>query len=244
MRGYQSDTYGDRIAGVYDDLHPAGPDVTDAVKFLAERAGTGPVLELGIGTGRISLPLSTQGIEVHGIESSARMIERLREKPGGEAIVVHQGDMADVDTGTGGYTLIFVSFNTFWMLLTQDDQVRCVRNAADRLAEGGLLVIEGSLPDLATLGQRKSVEPFALNADGVSVDITVRDQLTQRIDRQHVTIDEKGVRIQPLSFRYVLPAELDLMARLAGLRPKERYATWAGAPVTLSSRSLIAVYEK
>jgi SAM-dependent methyltransferase len=218
--------------------------VAEAVKFLAERAGTGPVLELGIGTGRVAVPLAAQGIEVHGIESSARMIDKLRDKPGAEAIRVVQGDMADVDSGADGYTLIFTTFNTFWMLLTQDDQVRCLCNAADRLADGGLVVIEGSLPDLATLGVRKSVDPFALTADGVSIDVTVRDALTQRIDRQHVTIDDHGVHIQPLAFRYVLPGELDLMARLAGLHPRERYATWSGAPVAQTSRGLIAVYER
>src|SRR3569833_1985349 len=154
MDGYTIETYGDVNATEYDTWHPTGADVADAVEFLAAEAGPGPVLELGIGTGRIAIPLAARGVQVHGIEASPRMVERLKEKPGGDAITVVQGDMADVAAPHAAYRLVYTSFSTFWMLLTQDEQVRCLCNVADRLTDGGLMVIEGSLPDLATLAER------------------------------------------------------------------------------------------
>jgi 2-polyprenyl-3-methyl-5-hydroxy-6-metoxy-1,4-benzoquinol methylase len=138
VRDYTRETYGEKIADDYDVTHPDGPDVADAADFLAQRAGSGPVLELGIGTGRIAIPLAARGVEVHGIDSSQRMIDKLKEKPGGDRIAVSIGDMADVASARHGYTEVYITFNTFGYLLTQDDQIRCMRNAAERLADDGV----------------------------------------------------------------------------------------------------------
>lgn len=244
MRGYTIETYGDASADEYDDWHPADSDAAEAVDFLAERAGSGPVLELGVGTGRIAIPLAARGIEVHGIESSMRMIERLKKKPGGDAITVIQGDMSDVEAAHHAFTMVYTTFNTFWMLLTQEDQIRCLRNAAAHLAAKGVVVIEGSMPDLGTLSQKRSVTPRSLSAASAAIDVTMRDPVAQRIDRQHIIISPSGIRLQPLAFRYVWPSEQDLMARLSGLRLRERVSDWAASPITQQSRGCISVYEK
>ncbi|HEY6795121.1 MAG TPA: class I SAM-dependent methyltransferase [Kineosporiaceae bacterium] len=244
MREYTIETYGEKIADDYDMTHPDGPDAAAAADFLAQRAGAGPALELGIGTGRVAIPLAARGVEVHGIDSSPRMIDKLKEKPGGDSITVCIGDMADVAAPGYGYAVVYITFNTFWYLLTQDDQIRCMRNAVQRLADGGVLVIEGSIPDPAIMAQGNAVTPFTLSATRVSFDVTVRDPLAQRIDRQNILVDESGIHLRPMSFRYIWLAEQDLMARLAGLGLSERYADWAGTPVTQRSRACISVYQK
>ena len=147
MEGYRPETYGERIADVYDAMMADLPDPADCVDRLAELAGPGPALELGIGTGRVALPLAARGVQVHGIDASPAMVERLRAKPGGQAIAVTMGDFAGVPV-EGGYRLVYVVFNTFFALLTQDDQVRCFANVARRLAPGGAFLIDVFVPDL------------------------------------------------------------------------------------------------
>jgi SAM-dependent methyltransferase len=242
MHGYQQDTYGERIADFYDRWHP-DLDTGSAVDLLAELAGPGPVLELGIGTGRIALPLSERGVQVDGIDSSPAMLERLRAKDKAGNISARVGDFADVDADRGDYRLIYVTFNTFWMLLSQEDQVRCFANTAKRLAPDGVFVLEGSVPDPAALARREAVDAFRVEADMAVFDLTIRDNAAQRMNRQQIIVDQNGFRLQPLSFRYVWPAEMDLMAQLAGMRLRSRYAGWGRQPFNGESEMYVALYE-
>jgi SAM-dependent methyltransferase len=241
MDEYRPETYGDRIADVYDHFHTLPQDTEDAVAALAELAGGGPVLELAIGTGRLALPLAERGLEVHGIDASAAMVAKLREKPGGDAIPVTIGDFADVGVD-GLYPLILIGFNTFFALLTQDDQLRCFANVAGHLAEHGRFVLEAFFPDLGRFdrGQRPNVT--IVEVDEVLLDTARHDPVTQRIDSAHVVLSEGGVRFYPIRLRYAFPSELDLMARLAGLELKERWGGWRREPFTAQSARHVSVY--
>src|SRR5262245_47622611 len=158
-------TYGEKIAAVYDE-HTAhfGLDTEGAVERLAELAGDGPVLELAIGTGRLGLPLAERGLEVHGIDASEAMVAKLREKPGGADIPVTMGDFADVGV-EGHYPLIFVGFNTFFALLSQEAQVRCFANVAAHLTDGGIFVLEAFFPDLSRYDRDQRVSVLRLESD-------------------------------------------------------------------------------
>ena len=243
MEGYRPETYGDRIADVYDDLAATMPDPVDCVDRLAELAGTGPALELGIGTGRVALPLAARGVEVHGVDVSAAMVEALRAKPGGAAIPVIMGDFAELAV-KGGYRLVYAVFNTFFSLLTQDDQVRCFAAVAGRLAPGGAFVLELFVPDPALHPGGQSVRTRHLSLDAVRLDLALHDPVTQRVDFQNVLLGAGGIRLRPGAVRYAWPSELDLMARLAGMRLRERWGGWRREPYTASTEGLyVAVYE-
>ncbi len=243
MDGYQPETYGDRIADVYDAMTAALPDPADCVDRLAELAGPEPALELGVGTGRIALPLAAKGVEVHGIDASAAMVERLRAKPGGDAVAVTLGDFTDVPV-EGRYPLVYVVFNTFFALLSQDDQVRCFAAVADHLAPGGGFVLELFVPDPTLHAGGQSVRTRHLGLDLVRLDTALHDPVAQRVDFQNVLLGGDGIRLLPGSVRYAWPSELDLMARLAGLRLRERWGGWRREPYTGSTSGLyVAVYE-
>jgi SAM-dependent methyltransferase len=243
MEGFRPGTYGDRIAGLYDRLTATMPDPVDCVDRLAELAGPGPALELGIGTGRVALPLAARGVEVHGIDASAAMVERLRAKPGGEAIPVTMGDFADLPV-EGSYPLVYVVFNTFFSLLTQDDQVRCFAAVADHLAPDGAFVLELFVPDPTLHPGGQSVRTRHLALDMARLDLALHDPVTQRVDFHNVLLTADGLHLLPGSVRYAWPAELDLMARLAGLRLRERWGGWRREPYTASTSGLyVAVYE-
>jgi SAM-dependent methyltransferase len=241
MEGYGPETYGDRIADVYDAFYDGTLDTEAAVEALAELAGDGPVLELAIGTGRLALPLAERGLEVHGIDASERMVAKLREKPGGDRIPVTIGDFADVAVD-GTYRLIFVAFNTFFGLLTQDDQLRCFANAAARLADDGVFVVEVFVPDVARWdrGQRPHVN--FVEAGRLMLDASRHDPVEQRADSQHIVISEAGIQLYPVSIRYAFPSELDLMARLAGLELRERWGNWQRGPFSANSDHHVSVY--
>jgi SAM-dependent methyltransferase len=243
MEGYEAATYGDRVADIYDRLFGDLPDTVDCVERLVELAGAGPALELGIGTGRVALPLATRGIEVHGIDASTAMVERLRDKPGGEAVPVTIGDFAEVAVD-GTYPLVYVVLNTFFGLLTQDDQVRCFAGVAARLWPGGVFVVEVFVPDLARHARGQGVTVRHLELDLVRLDLTVHDPVAQRVDFQNVFLGPDGVRLQPGVVRYAWPAELDLMGRLAGLRLRERWGGWRREPFTADSQRHVSVYER
>ncbi|HSK37960.1 MAG TPA: class I SAM-dependent methyltransferase [Actinomycetota bacterium] len=242
MDGFRPETYGDRIADVYDDLMVDLPDPADCVDRLAELAGPGPALELGIGTGRIALPLAARGVEVHGIDASAAMVERLRAKPGGEAIPVTFGNFADVPV-EGRYPLVYVVFNTFFALLTQDDQVRCFAGVAGHLAPGGAFALQGFVPDLTLHPGGQSVRATHLGLDHARLDVARHDPVAQRVDFQHVLLTGGGIRLLPGAVRYAWPSELDLMARLAGLRLRERWGGWRQEPFGAGSGLHVSVYE-
>jgi len=243
MEDYRPETYGDRIAEVYDAMTGTMPDPVDCVDRLAELAGPGPALELGIGTGRVALPLAARGVEVHGIDVSAAMVERLRAKPGGQAIPVTLGDFAELAV-EGSYRLVYVVFNTFFSLLTQDDQVRCFAAVAGHLDPGGAFVLELFVPDPTLHPGGQSVRTRHLGLDGARLDLALHDPMAQRVDFHNVLLTAGGIKVLPGAVRYAWPSELDLMARLAGLRLRERWGGWRREPYTASTQGLyVAVYE-
>jgi hypothetical protein len=241
VEGYDARTYGDRVAARYDELY-ADLDPTDAVETLARlAAGRGPVLELAIGTGRIALPLAGRGVEVHGIDVSEAMVERLRAKPGGDRIPVTMGDFADVPV-EGRYPLVFVAFNTFFGLTTQDEQVRCFANVAAHLEDDGVFVLEGFVPDVTRYDRNQRVAAIKVELDEVQLETSRYDPVAQRSTSQHVFLGPGGIELIPVVIRFAWPAELDLMARLAGLRLRERWGGWDRRPFTAESERHVSVY--
>lgn len=241
MENYEpSMTFGEEVAARYDDV-PRGDEVA-AVAFLEQLAGGGPALELAIGTGRIALPLAARGIAVHGVDISPAMVARLRAKPGGDRIPVVIGDFADVPV-PGRFRLVYVVYNTLFNLLTQDEQVRCFENVAAHLADDGSFVVEAFVPAyLNRLRDDQYVDAEAVGVDQVRLDVARHDPVTQRLYENHVTIAAEGVRLKPIVTRYAWPSELDLMARIAGLRLRDRWAWWNREPFTATSRAHVSVY--
>jgi len=239
MDTYQEDTYGEHIADIYDEWYHTYDEA--AVDTLGELAHGGRVLELGIGTGRIALPLRQKGVGVHGIDASPAMVAKLRAKLGGENISVTLGDFADV-TVEGQFSLIYVLFNTFFALLTQEAQLRCFENVARHLDPQGVFVIEAFVPDVARFSGGQTTRTVSLTEAEVRLDASLHDPLTQQITSQHVVLSERGVRLYPVKLRYVWPSELDLMARLAGLSLRERWGSWTRDSFTADSGKHISVY--
>jgi SAM-dependent methyltransferase len=242
MTAYQPETYGQRIAGVYDDWY----DIIDpaTVPVLAELARARPgsrALELGIGTGRVAIPLQQAGVAVEGIDASEAMVARMRDKPGGDQIPVLIGDMAEFAV-EGEYALVYVLFTTFFCLLTQEDQVRCFRNVAQHLSPQGSFVLEAFVPDPARLSARQTVRASDVGADALRLEAAQIDLATQVITGQTVLLTEEGVRLFPVKIRYAWPSELDLMARLAGLELRHRWANWRKDEFTAQSTGHVSVY--
>ncbi len=228
-------------ASVYDEDEVRG-DEAETVAFLAGLAGDGPALELAIGTGRIGLPLAATGVRVDGVDFSEAMVGRLREKPGGDQIDVTIGDFATVPVD-GTYRLIYVVFNTFFNLLTQDDQVRCFENVAAHLTDDGVFVIEGGTPWwLHRIDRGQYVEVEELRPHRVTLDVGQYDPVTQIYDESHISLSADGIRLAPIVTRYCTPGELDLMARIAGLRLHDRWGGWQGEPFTADSRRHVSVW--
>ncbi|HEX2181885.1 MAG TPA: class I SAM-dependent methyltransferase [Rubrobacteraceae bacterium] len=240
---YDAGTYGDRMAGVYDDWFGTPGNTDEVVSFLSELAGQGRALELGVGTGRIALPLAEKGIEVHGIDASEAMVEKLRAKPGGQDIPVTIGDFADVDVGER-FSLVYVVFNTVFALLTQEDQVRCFANVGGRLDEGGAFVLEAFVPDPARLAGGEVTQTKRVEVDRVYLETSRYDPVEQRVYSQNISMGETETKLYPVQIRYAWPSELDLMARLAGLRLRERLGGWRREPFEASSNNHVSVYEK
>jgi SAM-dependent methyltransferase len=233
-------SFGFDAAEVYDD-EPRG-DESAAVAFLQRLAHGGPVLELAIGTGRIALPLAAQGLHVDGVDLSPAMVAKLRAKAGGDELSVTMGDFADVPV-PGSYRLIYLVFNTLFNLLTQDDQVRCFENVATHLTDDGSFVVEAFVPDfLYRLRDNQYVDAEAVGVSEVWLDVGRHDPVAQRLDETHVALTGTGVRLYPIVCRYAWPSELDLMARIAGLRLKERWGGWSNEPFTASSSLHVSVY--
>ena len=221
-------SFGPEVAARYDDV-PRG-DEDAAVAFLADAAGGRPALELAIGTGRIGLPLASAGVPVDGIELSAAMVERLRAKPGGAELDVVVGDMASAGTGRR-YGLVYLVYNTIFNLLTQDEQVACFANAARHLDDDGVFVVEAAVPSAWT-GEASGVRAERVRADEVLLDVSRYDPATQLLEENHVRLSGDGVRFGPIACRLAWPSELDLMARLAGLRLAARWGGWHRQPYT------------
>jgi SAM-dependent methyltransferase len=210
--------YGERWAGVYDEVH-AGQgrlDPAPAVEFLAGLAGRGRVLELAVGTGRIALPLAARGVAVEGVDASAAMVARLRAKPGGESVPVTMGDMAEVPV-TGPFRAVYLVFNTLFGLLSGARQADCFRNVARVLEPGGVFVVECFVPDVARFDRGQRVQVLAVTEDSAAFELAVHDAVAQRVTAQVVTLDGQGMHLRPVAIRYSWPAELDLMAGQASV---------------------------
>jgi SAM-dependent methyltransferase len=239
-----TDYFGERVAARYDDpdsemFQPAAID--PVVDFLAELAGDGAALELGIGTGRIAIPLAQRGVRVHGIDLSDAMVARLRAKPGADAIGVTIGDFASTRVG-GTFSLAYLVFNTINNLTTQDEQVACFQNVAAHLEPGGSFVIEVGVPALQRLPPGETVRPFDVSPTHVGFD--EYDVVSQGLISHHYSIVDGELEVLSIPFRYVWPSELDLMARLAGMTLRERFGGWKGEPFTSASTKHISVWEK
>jgi len=236
--------FGDNVAATYDDPADAmfQPEAVDpAVSLLAELAGSGRALELAIGTGRIGLPLSQRGVPVHGIELSKAMAARLRSKPGGDAIAVTIGDMATTKVD-GSFTLAYLVFNTINNLTTQEAQVACFRNVAEHLAPGGRFVIETGVPPLRHLPPGQDI--LGYRAGPARIVSYSYDHATQQYSGHYVEFKNGTGEHHTIPFRYAWPSELDLMAQLAGLRLRDRWAGWNREPFTTDSRSHVSVWEQ
>jgi SAM-dependent methyltransferase len=241
MEGFDPRTsFGLDVSRSYD-THPRG-DEDQAVAFLARLAGQGGALEFAVGTGRIALPLTRAGVRVDGIELSQDMVDRMREKPGGDKLEVTMGDMSRVATGRS-YRLVYLVYNTIGNLLSQDDQVRCFQNAARHLAGDGVFVVECRIPTAPARPGHQYVDPENIELDHVWLDVARYDPVTQILDRNHVRIGTDGIVLHPIRLRLAHPPEFDLMARVAGLRLRERWGGWDGEPFTAASWRHISVYE-
>jgi SAM-dependent methyltransferase len=242
--GDDEEFFAERVAAGYDEDSASMFDpavVAPAVDRLAELAGGGRALEFAVGTGRIALPLSARGVPVVGIDSSEAMLARLREKPGADAIEVIAGDMATTHVG-GAFALVYLVFNTIFNLRTQDGQVACFANAAAHLADGGRFVIEARVPELQRLPLGQTVLPW--RADPQAMSYYVYDVVTQRLSGRHYSFEDGHARGNPIEMRYAWPSELDLMARLAGLRLEHRWGGWSGEPFTGLSPAHVSIYRK
>jgi SAM-dependent methyltransferase len=238
------DYFDEPVAARYDDDESevfSAEAIEPVVGFLAGLAGDGAALEFAIGTGRIALPLSQRGITVRGIDFSAAMVARLRAKPGADSIDVTIGDIATTRVD-GSYQLVYLVFNTIGNLTTQDAQVDCFCNAAAHLAPGGCFVIENGVPDLQRLPPGETIRPFSVTPSHLGFD--EYDVLNQGMVSHHYYLADGRARVDSTPFRYVWPAELDLMARIAGMRLRERWANWHREPFTALSASHVSVWEK
>ncbi|MGW2516406.1 class I SAM-dependent DNA methyltransferase [Streptomyces sp. NPDC001617] len=233
--------FGEDVAARYDDssadmFRPEA--VSPAVDLLAELAGDGRALEFGIGTGRIALPLARRGIPVHGIDLSRAMVARLRAKPGGEGVGVTIGDFATAEV-EGEFSVAYLVFNTIMNLTTQDTQVECFRNVARHLRPGGCFVVEVMVPELRKLPHGQNAVPFTISSTKWAFD--AYDVATQAMSSNYVTIRDGHAEHWSIPFRYVWPAELDLMARLAGMRLRDRWEDWTRKPFTAESPRHVSV---
>jgi len=236
--------FGERVAATYDDsswemFDPAvvGP----AVDLLAELAASGRALELGIGTGRIAVPLAARGVPVHGIDLSRAMTARLSAKPGAKEIGITIGDFATT-TVEGAFSLAYLVFNTINNLTTQDAQVACFRNVAAHLEPGGCFLIEVRMPQLQRVAPGETMHARATSETHWCVD--EYDIANQGLVSHHLYLVDGGFEHRPIPFRYVWPAELDLMAELAGMRLRDRWGGWGREPFTSESRKHVSVWEK
>jgi SAM-dependent methyltransferase len=238
------DYFGEEVAARYDaELGSWGdPDTVDpAVDLLAELAGSGAALELGIGTGRIALPLAERGVRVHGIDLSSAMVAQLRAKPGGAEIPVAVGDFATTRVG-GSFSLAYLVFNTIVNLTTQDAQVACFENVAAHLEAGGRFVIEVGVPRLQSLPPGERFRPFTVTDSRLGFD--EYDIASQALVSHHWRLIDGEWTQMSVPFRYVWPAELDLMARLAGMTLRERWNDWDRSPFTSDSTKHVSVWQK
>lgn len=225
----------------YDELH-RHLDPADTVDAVAELAGGGPVLELGVGTGRIALPLAARGVEVVGVDASAAMLQRLHDKPGGQALATVEADFVDV-TLDRRFAVVLAAFNTLFAVTSQPRQVAAVANAAAHLQPGGMFAVEAFVPDLEQFHRGQSVRASQAGGDDVVLKTATHDPANQRIDSTVVWLSPRGIRTHPVTLRYAWPGELDLMAQLAGLELVDRWGGWDRRPFTSASGTHVSIYQ-
>jgi SAM-dependent methyltransferase len=245
VRGFDASTYGERFADVYDDWYADVSDVGATVAAVAALAEGGSVLELGIGTGRLALPLAERGVEVWGVDASPAMLDRLRAKPGARAVRAVVGDFARLDAVAGlpdRVTVVLVAFNTFFNIPEEAGQRRCLAAVARLLGPGGRLVLEAFVPDVDADGPRGDVAPAVVEADRVVLHVSRLDPAAQTVAGQHVTITADGIRLRPWYIRYATPDQLDAMAADAGLVLLERWGDWDGRPFGPGDDRHVSVY--
>ncbi len=238
---HDPEAYGRSIGEEYDALYEDVLDTESQVALLADLAEEGPVLEMGIGTGRLALPLAARGLDVAGIEASQVMVERLRAKAGGERIPVVVGDFAEAQV-PGPFALVVLAFNTIFALPTDDAQLDCFRNAARHLRPGGRFVVDAWILDATRFSDGPAVAVRYLTDDRLSLDTGLLDPAGARMETVQVVLSDGRVRLYPANHRYVGPRELDLMAHLAGFRLEDRWAGWDRAPFGTGSRAHVSVY--
>jgi SAM-dependent methyltransferase len=237
---YSDETYGDRVAAIYDDWY--GDLDPSSIDLLADLAGQGRALELGIGTGRLAIPLVARNVDVTGIDVAQAMIDQLKSKPEAHSIDVYLGSFAVLDV-EGQFDLVYVVFNTFFMLTSQTEQVRCFRNVASHLTDNGSFVIEAFVPNLSRFQLGQMNLATKVTTDVIELDVGKHDSAQQLVTAQKVVLSEGNVRLYPIQIRYAWPSELDLMAQLAGLRLRERWSNWQKTPFDSESGKHISVYE-
>ena len=241
MDGFDPATsFGPDVASRYDD--ELRGDEAETVDLLAGLAGTGRALELAIGTGRIAVPLAERGVTRRRHRALPRHGRPAAHQARGRGLEVWPGDMSRVETGRR-YRLVYLVFNTLFNLLTQDDQVRCFRNAARHLTDDGVFVVEAGVPSAWTT-EHDYVRPERVGLDSVTLDVCHYDPVTQILEENHVSLTASGIRFGPIVCRLVWPTEMDLMARLAGLRLRDRWAGWCDEPFTAASERHVSVYQK
>lgn len=240
----RKDYFDERVAERYDEdlADQSTPEAVDpVVSFLADLAGDGAALELGIGTGRIALPLSRRGVRVNGIDLSPAMVARLRAKPGADGVEVKIGDFATTRMA-GTFRLAYLLCNTIMNLTTQSDQVACFRNVGSQLEPGGYFVINVMIPELQRLPPGETIHAFTVTPTHLGFE--EYDVATQIAFSHHYRIIDGKLEFSSAPFRYVWPSELDLMAKLAGLTLHERWSDWTRSPFTSDSRSHVSVWVK
>jgi len=239
---YDPAAYGRAIANDYDSLYKTVPDTDEAVALLAGLSDGGSILEMGIGTGRLALPLRARGIAVAGIEGSQEMLDQLRAKPGGADIPVTVGNFADA-TMNGTFSVVVLALHTIFGLPSPDDQIRCFENAAKHLEPGGVFVIEARVMDASDFTGGEAVAPRFAGDQQVELQVQRFDLVTQLVEVTNIHLSNAGVRLNSYVNQYTTPREFDLMARVAGLRLRDRWEGWRGETFTAHSRRHVSVYE-
>jgi len=253
MRGYEAWSYGDAFADVYDDWYADVSDVAATTAVLAELAlaAGGPVLELGVGSGRLAVPLADRGLTVWGLDASTAMLERLRARPGGDRVRAVVGDMADpvaalaaTPGAPSAFGLVACTFNTLFLLTSEEAQQACLRAAAGLLGPGGAVVVEAIVPAEGLAGVEQVLEPKTIEVDRVVLTVSRHDPARQRVTGQHIELRESGTRLRPWVLRYLRPAQLDALAATAGLGLESRWAGWDRCPFDTTSTAHVSVYRQ
>ncbi len=244
MPEHDAGEYGRNIADDYDAIYSDAFETQAAVERLASLAEGGPVLELGVGTGRLALPLCDRGLEVHGVDGSEQMLKLMRGKPGGERVAATLGDFSDVRVGPPGqFSLVVLAINTIFALETQDAKVRCFETAAYHLGPNGRFVVEAWLPDNLPAGP--SLRPRKLSPGLIGIVAADHDPATQTLSTTQIILGGAvGVRVFPVVHHYAWPMELDLMARIAGLALEDRWTDWDRTPFTATSANHVSIYRR